>query len=297
MYELVFKFHPKSDEGPGFQMDKEEAFKKKVGSSKEEEVPEGEVLKVIVTQMARRDIWVTDVEVHEFTRRKVPFKFLKGGFSFKGKKFGFDEVGRIEATGHEERDPPLHESAPRHSQPSQTVQQPQQRRRDNDIPSTVGLPPVRMEIFDPDPRQQQQLRNLQLTVGKKYAIFVEEPGDQIRTPKYIIRDDAGRDIRIGSEYFVASGQGLIGGDFSRERHDGGEIKLSYDGNYVEDSRGVVPMFGMEGLESYGNQVQQPDMDAMVPDVRAVRQKLNNEGRSNAGMPPRGRIGPPSGGRW
>lgn len=303
-WELAFKYHPGKEEGPGYDTEKVETFNKKVGN-KSDDVPESEVLKVIVTQMARRDIWITDVEVHEYTRRKVPFKFLKGGFSFKGKKFGFDEVGRIDESGyeHEEKDPPLHQSQPRFAN-QQTVQgtqaqpRPQQQRQGGDIPSTVGMSPIRMETFDPDPRQQQSLRHVQLTVGKKYAIFVEEPGNQIQTPKYIIRDDAGRDIRIGSEYFVAGGQGLLGGDFSRNRTGDNEvIKLSYDGGYVEDGGGVVPLLGMEGLDAYGNQVTQPDLDMMVPDVRAVRQKLSSQGRANAGMPPRGRMAPPSGGRF
>lgn len=316
MYELVFKYRPKLDDGDGFDVSREETFRKKVGKSKDDVVTEGDALKVIVSQMARRDIWVVDVEVFEFVKKAVPFRFNKNGFSLGGKKYALSDMGSFESEASVD-----HESIPVATAVQATQQdgntpmatpvhqhQPGSPRvgGKGSVPSTVGVMPIRTEMFDPDPQQQATLRGMRLTPGKRYVIFIEEPGNQHRTTKYIIRDDSGHDIRIGAEYFNSVGPGLVGGDDTFQRGSS-QVKLSYEDSYLPDSSSG-PLYGMEGLENYNigsqgrqnpgrpqgrqapaRQRQMPeivsegdeDLDAIIPDIETIP--------SVRGAQPRGKV--------
>ncbi|MFX7870853.1 hypothetical protein ABTK02_23060, partial [Acinetobacter baumannii] len=46
---------------------------------------------LVKSQLARRDILVTEVDVYEFVKKKVKFKEVKGGFIIKDKKFMMDQ--------------------------------------------------------------------------------------------------------------------------------------------------------------------------------------------------------------
>ena len=48
-----------------------------------------------MSQLARRDIWVVDVDILEFKRQKINFRETKGGIVIKNKKFSLDNDTNI----------------------------------------------------------------------------------------------------------------------------------------------------------------------------------------------------------
>lgn len=93
-FEVRFSYYDKKAEGPGYDESVEKTITKRVGKA-DEETPLEKVAGVITAQYARRDIWIKDVEVFQFTRRKVPFKEVRGGVSLDRQRFMFDQVGSL----------------------------------------------------------------------------------------------------------------------------------------------------------------------------------------------------------
>lgn len=66
-------------------------FTKNVGR-RNAEISLEQVAAVIMGQLARRDIYITNVEVYEYAKREVSFKETKNGVVIKGRKFSFDQL-------------------------------------------------------------------------------------------------------------------------------------------------------------------------------------------------------------
>lgn len=91
-FEVRYSFHEKKADGPGYDESAVKSMTKRVGKA-DEDTPREKVVASIMSQMARRDIWIKEVEVFEFTRRKLKFKDVRGGVSLDGTKYLFDQVG------------------------------------------------------------------------------------------------------------------------------------------------------------------------------------------------------------
>ena len=103
-FECIYYFHKKVD--GDYDRENKETFKKKVGDPFDD-VPLEKLAASIMAQMARRDIWIVDVEIFELTKKQISFKESKGGIVIKNKKFSFDgeeHEGRVEG-----RDSELHD--------------------------------------------------------------------------------------------------------------------------------------------------------------------------------------------
>ena len=87
-YEIIcyYKKRKKSDEES--PSDEALSFKKRIGDPYEE-TPIEKLAAAIMMQLARRDIWVDDVEIYEISKKKISFKETKSGIVIKNKKFIF----------------------------------------------------------------------------------------------------------------------------------------------------------------------------------------------------------------
>ena len=90
MFEVEFKYY-KQKEDLDYNKDEPLVFKNKFGKV-DEDYPKEKLAKYILTQLARRDIFIYDVEVYEFTKKKINFKLGKNGFSIAGSKFSNSDL-------------------------------------------------------------------------------------------------------------------------------------------------------------------------------------------------------------
>lgn len=254
---------------------------KKVGKD-DEDTPLEQVVMLVKSQLARRDILVTEVDVYEFVKKKVKFKEVKGGFIIKDKKFMMDQIHGVPVASEDDEQPQgyaglqPHEIAARQNfmpnfqnATTQQLAVPLNARpqvNESGIPTPMHT--QRFETFDPDPMQMAKMGNkYKLTPGKKYGIYREwaEGMPPMTFTKYLIKDDRGMEISIAADYFVAGGKGLIGGSFDsdpveRQINRG----LSFQGQYLED-RGVPvnnnhqPMLMGDGENIPADLLKMPDI--------------------------------------
>ena len=227
-YQVQFSYHKRKDSG--YDLENASKLTKKVGRD-DEDTPLEQVVMLVKSQLARRDILVTEVEVYEFVKKKIKFKEVKGGFVIKDKKFLMDQIQGVPVESEDDDTPaPQQLVHPHEMMQHQQMQMPQfqnvppqqltppasmlRNKTDNGVP--MALHPQRFEVFDPDPLQLAKLGNkFHLSPGKKYPIF-REWGEGIppaNVTKYLIKDDRNMEVTIAAEYFVAAGRGLIGGNF------------------------------------------------------------------------------------
>jgi hypothetical protein len=203
-YEILYHFYPRKEEGLGYQMDKPSTFTKTMG--KMEDVPVEKLANAVIRELARRDIWITDVEIYEFTKKKINFKETKGGVLIKNKKFMLD--GTVECVAVDES--PIESNGHHHEGVAPVQQKP--------VPNKA----LRWEVFDPDPVLVASLmKRHKLTPKKKYPILEEKtivakvnvPGYGLTEQpgyEYIVIDDNGQRINVASIHFMPEQKGLIG---------------------------------------------------------------------------------------
>ncbi len=94
-YEVCFVFHPRKEDGSYDHETKEEKIVK-VGKPFDDTSLE-KLAAGIMSQMARRDIWVIDVRVVELVRKEITFKECKDGrgIIINNKKFSFNESAQM----------------------------------------------------------------------------------------------------------------------------------------------------------------------------------------------------------
>lgn len=204
-YEIKFHFHERDEIEGKYNTDESKTLTRIVGK-RTEDVPLEQVAAVILGQLARRDIWVVDVEIAEFARRPVSFKETKSGVIIKNKKFHYDQVA-----GHlisEDEDKPIQQ----HQQPQQQQvlqTQPIRPKRDPNVP-------LRYEVFHPGREDYGQLQRegVKLSMGKPYPIFgenvkmVQGPYGGVETLYYVVQDDSGQKIDISGMFFEPMSRGL-----------------------------------------------------------------------------------------
>lgn len=176
----------------------------------DEEVPLELVAGKIISQLARRNILIVDVEINEYTKKKVSYKETESGILIKNKKFSFDTGACIESSEDYEEElskilqdeillKKIKESIGLDS--SKKVNLAQRPKLNKKI--------LRKEIYDPEPITKNKIeqRGLKLTVGKPYPIYEEKSKAGILS--YSISDDSGREVEVLAEAFVAQPSGLL----------------------------------------------------------------------------------------
>jgi hypothetical protein len=242
-YEVVYHYREKLEEGDYSEEVKTKTTK--VGSAYEE-VPLEACAAKVMAQLARRNILITDVEIYEFTKKKISFKEADDGILIKNRKFRFDD-GPVACVGEEgidkeetftleslESNPQVLAAITQALQKSHPqVAQAFQPHQANSNHSKHHKRPKRSEVFDPEllTLHKAQQAGLKFTQGKAYPIYEEET---IGTPPvtktlYTTKDDSGKEIQVSAEYFTMPSTG----------------KLSFEDQMVGDGPA-------EGIDLWGN---------------------------------------------
>lgn len=211
-FEVIFHYYERQEETGKYDMDNTKTFTKKIGKGSTEDVSYDDLAALIMKQLARRDIWIFDVNLHEYCRREISFKEVKGGVIIKNKKYLFDNLSSAIVASEELPETP------------QVQKQ---------IPQSNNHRVVRYEIFDPESHMLDRANRYRLTKGQRYPILREFAKGSKLSPLtfYIVRDDSSKEVEIAAEFFVAMpSSGLIGGNFDRPN----SIKLSYDDQFQEN---------------------------------------------------------------
>jgi hypothetical protein len=203
----IFYHYKEASEKPGTYGDEVKTKSCKVGKVTEEvgiEVVAGKVM----SQLARRNILIVDVEIYEYAKKKLRYREASDGIVIKGKKFSFDS-GAVVTTedfeSEEETKEDLNEDFKPIPSPSKELASkscPVQRSQN------LAKRAIRQEMYDPDPVGEQKVRQkgLKFTMGRKYPVYSEESLGS--TLVYSTTDDSGKEVKVSAEYFVAVGSGL-----------------------------------------------------------------------------------------
>lgn len=204
-YEVVYRYKEASGE-PGVYSEEIKERSAKIGRVAEEVGLDALAAK-IMTQLARRNILIVDVEIYEYAKKRISYKETSTGIVIKNKKFSFDSGSVVETGEFEDMEAPVSD------EDFKPVPSPSRELADRSCPvaaaKNLARRAIRYEIFDPEPMSEFKARQkgLKFTKGRKYPVYSES--SMGTTIVYKTTDDAGRDVDIGSEYFVAVGAGLI----------------------------------------------------------------------------------------
>lgn len=220
-YEFFCHYHERLGDG-SYDKDQIKTMKKRVGQA-EEEVACERLAGAIMAQLARRDVWVLDVEVYEFSKKKISFRETKGGLVIGNKKYGLDDCGQYSVQEAACEPEARHKPGFRQdSLPPQYAQHGQDGSVNIADLQLTKRKPIRYEIFQPDPVfvDPQKVRTLAFTVGDKYPIYQERPAgnDPRLGMNYTTLDNQGRKQVLNDKHFVPAGN-LIGGDQFNDRRD------------------------------------------------------------------------------
>ncbi|NBP02618.1 MAG: hypothetical protein EBU90_21355 [Proteobacteria bacterium] len=199
-YEILYRYK-EALENPGTYGEEVKTKSVKVGKVTDEvglEVVAGKVM----SQLARRNILIVDVEIYEYAKKKLGYRETSDGIVIKGKKFSFDS-GSVVTTDDFESEPEAD---------FKPVPSPSRELADRSCPAkrsqNIARRTLRQEVYDPDPIGEQKVRQkgLKFTMGRKYPVYSEESLGS--TLVYNTTDDSGKDVKVSAEYFVAVGAGL-----------------------------------------------------------------------------------------
>jgi hypothetical protein len=240
-FEVLYQYHERLEDG---SYDKDiKTMKKKVGKV-EEEISHDKLAGTIMAQLARRDIWVIDVEVYEFTKKKLSFKETKGGLVIGNRRYNLDACEHLSVQESDEvvsTPPPAIQV--KSFKPSFQTDLPAISedlvRNANGMVNVADLQllkkkPLRYEVFQPDPTfvDMSKVRTLAFTVGEKYPIYAEKPAgnDNRLGMNYTTLDNNGQKQVLNDKHFLPVGI-LIGGSQFNEKRD---IDLYYgdDGGHM-----------------------------------------------------------------
>lgn len=231
-YELTYFYHEKKPEG-GYNTEERKELKKKVGNGFDD-IPLEQVAGAIIKQLARRDIWVVDVEVSEYTKKPVSFKESTDGLGIvlKNKKFSLDHSATLVA-----QDISV-DLVPEQAAPTSSTALVKKQVKGNAGLNLVEPPvnPNRIMYwaqFEPHPfTQEARTKGLKFTVGKKYPVHRAKENENGVGQIFYVTDDVKKMVQVDEKYFQVAGAGLVGDDeveggFSPQGPPENEPKLAY----------------------------------------------------------------------
>lgn len=252
-FEVVYHFCERNEEGT-YDKDDTKTKSVKVGSPYDD-VSLDIVAGKVIAQLARRNIFVTDVEIYEFTRKKLSFKEAPDGILIKNKKFKFDDGATLmvsdssevaEETSSDDAMQQLADLLKANPQLKEVLGGIKEKPKRTDLKADpkshalAGKAPIRWETFSPADKALAKMAKearLPFTKGKKYPIYEEKvsSSDQIGV-LYLTIDDKGNKQRITYRLFDQIPEKLqyenqmVGGS---PTGDGGN--LSWDGVIDDDA--------------------------------------------------------------
>ena len=234
-YEVTYKYHERTDDG--YNREETKTFKKKVGDPFDD-VPLEKLAGNIMLQLARRDIWIVDVEVVELSKKNISFKESKNGIVLKNRKFLFDGTESSEIIAQELSQEP--EEAKNTINIQRQVVHPhnmmQTQAKENLVENRSERRAIDYVLFLPEPQQMTEVRqkNLKFTQDKKYAVYEKKLG--MGGEIFTMIDDLGREQQVSDKFFVPANINLLGDkelNFSEttQEKDGGKL---FWGNAASD---------------------------------------------------------------
>jgi len=260
-YEAIFYYFERGEDGK-YDLENKQEFRQTIGE-KTDSTPLDELASTIISQLARRDVWITEVDAYEFKKAKITFKEAKGGIILKNKKFLLNkDVVEVSSVEQAPQPVPIQPQAPQPAQPlmqnspmqfagdgsdpmqfAETAQsQPQSAAgpMQFNAPAAKAAQPVpvqhraplRFETYDPEPDLLQHVKDsgnvIPLTIKNKYPILDEKVTS--RGVVYTLTDDKGQYFQLHSIYFIPERRDLVGGaDFNEEAKRG--PSLSFEGQH------------------------------------------------------------------
>ena len=226
-YEVIFSYK-ESTGRPGEYADEVKKRTCRIGKATED-VPLESLAGKIMSQLARRNVLIVDVEIFEYAKKKVGYRESSDGIVLKNKKFSFASGSVVETEGFDE------EAEDEEFKP---IPSPSKDLADRSCPlarGTTSRRPIRHEIYEPEPLSdfKAKQKGLKFTMGKRYPIYSEN--SMGTTILYKTTDDSGRDVEVSSEYLMAVGSGLSMEEENAPKYVGAEAGSSDDinlwGNY------------------------------------------------------------------
>lgn len=231
-YEICYAFHPKDEEG-SYKKDEVKELKKKLGEPFEE-ISLERLASTIMSQLARRDIWIFDVKIHELVKREVSFRETKGGIVIKNKKFLLDDEANIVVQEINDTPMPSNALVPKHNGTAPLV----------NIATPLNTSRVlKWVTLDPDLRNLDIVKsaNLAFMPDKRYPVFAEmQHPKKFGVMVYQMMDENKREVSVEDTYFLNADQVLQKGFVSSIDKDIGSPKLKFEDTYkdvIPDIRG------------------------------------------------------------
>lgn len=287
-YEVTITYHPRKDDGTyNYETKEEKVIKFGNGF---DEIPLENLAAGIMSQMARRDVWVIDAKICEFVRKEVAFKECKDGkgIILKNRKFSFNQSSQMVSEDVVEV-----VEQPEVQHPHEMIVQSRQSVDDlysnpnKPVPVVNKLTPAKPQInqnkvlyhvyFEPDLRYTNEIKRLKLKFmpDKKYPVhqIIPSPTGRLDAQKLAITDDTGRVVEVDEKYFASAGIGLVG---DKEYDFSGSSKRGSRGPQLTHERSQSsavpydPSMG-DGLDDFGAD----GMDVPMPDIRTLKAKFRS----------------------
>lgn len=202
-YELIFHYKESTDK-PGMYSEEVKNKTYKVGKVTED-INLDVVAGKIMSQLARRNILIVDVEIYEYAKKKLNYRETVDGIVIKNKKFSFDSgaIATTEDFAEDQDFKPL-------PSPSKDLadQSCPLANSNKNLANIARKRAIRHEIYEPEPLAEfkAKQKGLKFTSGKKYPIYSESSiGSMV---VYKTTDDTGKEVDVSSEYFIAVGAGI-----------------------------------------------------------------------------------------
>ncbi len=209
-YEVTFHFHEEISKG---EYNREETKTKlvKVGTPYEE-IPLEVLAGKIMAQLARRNILVVDVEIFEYTKKKINYRETPEGVVIKNKKFSFDDgpivtVNEDSKEGEQSPEQMLANLLANPQIQAVLAGKPVPQGKNIAKPATPNNRGVlRHEIYNPADKiflEDAKRRGYAFTLGKKYPILSEKMGPNMMVGMvYTVMDDNGNTQKLSDKFFT-----------------------------------------------------------------------------------------------
>ena len=226
-FEVKYTYHNRKDDG-GYDTENKQEKLIKVGKPFDD-TPLEKVAAAIMGQLARRDIWVVDVEVAELVRKSISFKECKDGkgITLKGKRYSFNDAAQMVSEDVVEE---TNIVVPPGMQPHEFMAMQRQSQESIDdlynpnkaVPVQKStLPAVQINqkkvvykvLFDPPIQYINEVKRLGLRFSpdKEYPVHqvIQHPTGKLELQKLAVTDDVGRVVTVDEKFFTIVGAGLL----------------------------------------------------------------------------------------
>lgn len=226
-FEIKYLYYERKEEG-GYNTEEKKEMVKRLGSHFDETSLE-KAAAAVLAQLARRDIWVVDVEIHEYVKREIKFKEAKdgSGIVLKNKKFSFDSTANMIVEEETEVASPVSQIGT-----NLVIRQPTHNGGGPVNLAAESIDPRRRlfsVIFEPPAQYIDEARRLHFTEGRRYSVHrtKEHPRGPSFGSMYTLTDDTKQVVETDEKFFTVAGMGLVGEENEPMQQDEGP-KLLYE---------------------------------------------------------------------